>query len=293
MASHDLGEVTLDYAISGDDGPLVVQLHGLTSSRERDAELGLDLARSVRGHRVLRYDARGHGRSTGSSEPADYGWDRLSDDLLSLLDRVAPGERVHGVGPSMGTGTLLHAAVREPDRFRSLTFAVPPTAWKTRAARADVYRGNAALVERDGVEGLVELARLAPTPPALAGSATSLPEVAPALLPTVFRGAAATDLPPRADISGLRIPTLILAWTGDRAHPLKTARRLHALIPDSRLVIARTPYDIMAWPGLFAEHVTGGDRTGAGEMPRAGQTPRAVRSGAGNRYGGEDSPARS
>ena len=31
-------------------GPLVVQLHGLTSSRDRDAQLGLDLARSLRGH---------------------------------------------------------------------------------------------------------------------------------------------------------------------------------------------------------------------------------------------------
>lgn len=264
MASHDLGAATLDYAITGDDGPLVVQLHGLTSSRERDAQLGLDLARSLRGHRILRYDARGHGRSTGSADPGDYAWDRLADDLLSLLDRVAPGERVHGVGPSMGTGTLLHAAVRDPDRFRSLTFAVPPTAWKTRAARADVYRGNAALVERDGVEALMELARIAPTPPALAGSPTSLPEVAPELLPTVFRGAATTDLPPRAEIGRLRIPALILAWTSDRAHPVKTARRLHALIQDSRLVIARTPYDIMAWPGLFAEHVAAGDLHTAG-----------------------------
>lgn len=255
MASHDLGDAAIDYAVTGDEGPLVVQLHGLTSSRERDAHLGLDLSRALRGHRVLRYDARGHGHSTGSRVPSHYGWDRLADDLLNLLDHIAPGEQVHGVGPSMGTGTLLHAAVRDSGRFRSLTFAVPPTAWTTRAAQADAYRGNAALVERAGVDALIELSSTSPTPPALAGSAASPPEVPTHLLPTVLRGAAATDFPERADIAGLDVPTLILAWTEDRGHPLATAHALHESITGSRLVIARTPYDIMAWPGLFAEHV--------------------------------------
>lgn len=256
MPAFDLGDAVIDYTVAGDDGPFVVQLHGLTSSRARDALLGLDLSRSLHAQRVLRYDARGHGHSTGSADPRDYGWDRLADDLLRLLDRVAPGERVHGVGPSMGTGTLLHAAVREPDRFRSLTFAVPPTAWKKRVAQSDVYRGNAALVERDGLNALVELGRTAPAPPALADSPATLPEIRADLLPTVLRGAAATDLPPRASIATLAIPTLILGWTHDRAHPLKTARTLHGLIPGSRLVIAHSPYDVMAWPGLLADHVT-------------------------------------
>jgi 3-oxoadipate enol-lactonase len=255
MPAFDLGDAVIDYAVTGDDGPFVVQLHGLTSSRERDALLGLDLARSLHTQRVLRYDARGHGHSTGSPNPEDYRWDHLADDLLRLLDRVAPGERVHAVGPSMGTGTLLHAAVREPDRFRSLAFAVPPTAWKKRAAQADVYRGNAALVERDGVTAMVELGRTAPAPPALADSPATLPEIRDELLPTVLRGAASTDLPPRASIASLAIPTLILGWTHDRAHPLKTARTLHGLIAGSRLVIAHSPYDVMAWPGLLADHI--------------------------------------
>lgn len=258
MPAFDLGDAVIDYDLVGEHGPIVVQLHGLTSSRERDALLGLDLSRSLRDHRVLRYDARGHGHSTGSSHPADYGWDRLADDLLRLLDHVAPGEAVHGVGPSMGTGTLLHAAVRDPGRFLSLTFAVPPTAWKKRAAQSDIYRGNAALVERDGIGALIASGRSAPTPPALADSPVTLPEITAQLLPTVLRGAASTDLPPRTTIANLDISTLILGWTGDRAHPLKTARRLHELITGSRLVIARTPFDVMAWPGLFAAHLKDG-----------------------------------
>ena len=256
MAAIEVRGAALDYDITGDAGPLVVQLHGLTSSRERDAQLGLDLGRALRGHRVLRYDARAHGSSAGTPREADYGWDALAKDLLALLDRIAPGEKVHGVGPSMGTGTLLHAAVRAPERFASLTLVTPPTAWKRRRAQGDVYRANADLVERGGLAALHALGDTAPVPPALADAPETSPSVALDLLPTVLRGAAATDFPKRKKIRGIDVPTLILAWTGDRTHPLATARALRDLIPRSRLVVARSPYGVMAWPGLFAEHVT-------------------------------------
>jgi 3-oxoadipate enol-lactonase len=245
----------LRYDVVGDDGPLVVQLHGLTSSRERDAQLGLDLGRALRGHRILRFDARAHGGSSGTDVEMHYGWDELARDLLDLLDRVAPGETVHGVGPSMGTGTLLHAAVRDPDRFRSLTLVTPPTAWKSRRMQAEVYRANADIVERAGLTALLELGHTAPVPPALADAPATTVTVGAELLPTVLRGAAATDLPRKRDIRRIKAPTLILAWTGDRTHPVKTARKLEGMIAGSRLVVARSPYGVMAWPGLFAEHV--------------------------------------
>jgi 3-oxoadipate enol-lactonase len=248
-------DARLRYDIVGDEGPLVVQLHGLTSSRERDAQLGLDLGRALRGHRILRFDARAHGGSSGTADEAHYGWDELSLDLLDLLDQVAPGETVHAVGPSMGTGTLLHAAVRDPDRFRSLTLVTPPTAWKERRLQGEIYRANADIVERAGLAALLELGHTAPVPPALADAPETSVTVSAELLPTVLRGAAATDLPRKRDIRRIVAPTLILAWTGDRTHPLKTARALEDLIPGSRLVVARSPYGVMAWPGLFAEHV--------------------------------------
>ncbi len=256
MPTLDVSGATLDYALGGHTGPLVVQLHGLTSSRRRDAELGLDLPRALRDHRVLRYDARGHGGSTGSPHAADYAWEHLALDLLELLDHVARGEQVHGVGTSMGSGTLLHAALRDPARFASLTLVVPPTAWETRRAQARTYLVNAELVEREGVEAFVELGLMAPTVPALAEAPHTRPEVAEALLPTVLRGAAATDLPDAESIGRITVPTLVLAWSDDPTHPLSTAALLHEVLPESRLVVARTPYGVMAWPGLFADHVT-------------------------------------
>lgn len=256
LPSLPIDDVVIDYEITGTRGPLVVQLHGLTSSRERDRQLGLDLPRALRDHRVLRYDARAHGRSTGTAEPSTYMWPHLADDLLQLLDDVAPGEQVHGVGPSMGSATLLHAALREPARFASLTLVVPPTAWETRMAQRATYLLNADLIEREGIDAFVELGLTAPIVPALAGAPRTLPAVPEALLPALFRGAATSDLPPAHDLTEIDAPTLVLAWSDDETHPVSTATTLAGTLPNARLVVAQTPYGVMAWPGLFADHVT-------------------------------------
>lgn len=255
MPTVPVNGARLEYDVTGADGPVVVQLHGLMSSRTRDAQLGLDLGRALRGHRVIRLDARGHGGSSGTPDPGDYAWDRLADDLLAALDVIVPGESVHGLGPSMGTGTLLHAVLREPTRFDSLTLMLPPTAWGTRPAQAQSYLTGADLIEREGIAAFVELGSTTPVPPALAEAPQTGPAVDEALLPTVLRGAALADLPPRKRLVDVTTPTLILAWTGDHTHPLRTATKLDETLPHSRLVVARTPYGVMAWPGLFAEHV--------------------------------------
>jgi 3-oxoadipate enol-lactonase len=251
-----LNDATLDYELSGDSGPLVVQLHGLTSSRERDTQLGLDLPRALRDHRILRYDARGHGRSTGAPEPSDYTWAALAEDLLALLDHVAPGEQVHGVGPSMGSVTLLHAALRDPARFATLTLVVPPTVWETRMAQRATYLLNADLIEREGLDAFVELGLTAPVVPALADAPRTEPTVPEELLPALLRGAATSDMPPARELATIETRSLILAWSDDPTHPVSTATILADTLPHARLVVARTPYGMMAWPGLFADHVT-------------------------------------
>lgn len=256
MPGLDVGGARIDYDIAGHNGPLVVQLHGLTSCRARDAAMGLNLGQSLHQHRVLRYDARGHGASSGDDDPSSYTWPALADDLLQILDRLAPGESVHAVGTSMGTGTLLHAALRDPHRFASLTLVLPPTAWETRRAKAADYLANADLVQRDGLDAFVSASDNIPDPPALAGTPHSRPAVAEDLLPIVLRGAAASNLPALQSIADVPVPTLILAWVQDPSHPLRTAELLHRTISSSRLVVAHSPVDVLAWPGLFVNHVT-------------------------------------
>ncbi|MCB0930309.1 MAG: alpha/beta fold hydrolase [Mycobacterium sp.] len=255
MSTFVVPGAELAVELSDEGGHPVVQLHGLTSSRARDRVLNLDLGRGLSGTRLLRYDARGHGKSTGRKVPEDYRWESLAEDLLRLLDKWFPGEQVHGVGPSMGTGTLLHAAAREPDRFAGLTLMVPATAWHTRPAQAANYRVAAEIIETQGVGAFIASAREATPPPATVGAPETVPDVADALLPALFRGAALSDLPAHEALTRIDVPTTILAWTGDPAHPLSTAESLAALLPQSTLTIAHTPADVETWPQILSQDV--------------------------------------
>lgn len=257
MHKFEVPGARIAWSFSDESGHPVVQLHGLTSSRSRDRELDLDLGRGLSGTRLLRYDARGHGHSTGRPVPDDYRWTTLADDLLRLLDHWFPGEQVHGVGPSMGTGTLLHAAVREPERFSGFTLLLPPTAWETRAARADEYMHCATLVEEHGMDALIEAGRAAPRPPATVGHPDTVPHVAAELLPSIYRGAALSDLPDPAQLATLTQPTTVLAWTDDPAHPVSTAEAVAGLMPNAVLHVASTPEEVRRWPSVLAADVAG------------------------------------
>ncbi|MGI3782440.1 MAG: alpha/beta fold hydrolase, partial [Janthinobacterium lividum] len=103
-------------------GPLTVSAHGLSADRWSLEAAGLfDWSPLVAaGQRLVRYDARGHGRSTGRPVPDDYRWPDLAEDLLALLDVLSPGRPVRAVGASMGSATLLYAAQPPQGLFRDL-----------------------------------------------------------------------------------------------------------------------------------------------------------------------------
>jgi pimeloyl-ACP methyl ester carboxylesterase len=67
-------------------------------------------------------------------------------------------------------------------------------------------------------------------------------------LPTVLRGAAASDLPSEQQLQSLAMPALILAWDTDSGHPRSTAERLAALLPSALLEIASRADEIPRWP---------------------------------------------
>ena len=88
------------------DGIPVVLLHGLTATRRYVVMGSRALERS--GHRVIAYDARGHGRSSPAPSPAAYAYEDLGEDLLAVLDDRGI-ERAVLAGASMGAHTLLWA----------------------------------------------------------------------------------------------------------------------------------------------------------------------------------------
>ena len=240
-------------------GPLVVRLHGLTGSRAvDDATSAADVDALLRsGRRVLRYDARGHGRSGGGTDESAYSWPNLACDLLAFLDLLGAARGVGGIGASMGTATLLHAVTLDPTRFDRIVLTCPPTAWESRAAQADVYRAGATFAERNGKAAFVAARRALPRPPVLADRPETPVDVEEVLLPTVLRGAAASDLPSPEAIAGIALPTLVLAWDGDPGHPVATAERLHGLIAGAQLHVATTSDELQTWGERAARFLAG------------------------------------
>ncbi|MEU9144979.1 alpha/beta hydrolase [Streptomyces sp. NPDC048349] len=240
-------------------GPLAVYAHGGFVSQAVEQRMDLfDWAPVLRaGRRLVRYDARGHGRSTGRPVEADYTYASLADDLLGLLDHLGATDPVDAIGSSMGCGTCLHAAVRAPDRFSRLVLLLPPTAWATREAHARANRAAADTVERDG-PGDWSGARGDPHRPAVVADVPEFPPTPPqTLLPSVLRGLADSDLPAPALLAALRCPALILTWVDDPGHPVSTAAALADCLVGAQLHLSRTRADVRTWGVRIADFLTG------------------------------------
>ena len=81
--SVESGGVTLAGEEAGEGIPVVL-LHGLTATRRYVVMGSRALERG--GHRVIAYDARGHGESTPAPDPDAYDYDDLVTDLQAVLD---------------------------------------------------------------------------------------------------------------------------------------------------------------------------------------------------------------
>ena len=104
------------YELAG-SGPPVVLLHaGIADSRMWDLQFD---AFAAAGHRVVRYDMRGYGRTT--PVPGEFS---PREDLRALLKALGI-ERASLVGCSMGSRTALDFALRYPDRVERLVLTSP------------------------------------------------------------------------------------------------------------------------------------------------------------------------
>ena len=102
--------------VAGDGVPVVLLHPGIGDSRVWDPVMP-----GLSGHRVVRYDVRGYGRS-----PAPTAEFSLLEDLTTVLDQLQL-ERVLLVGCSMGGSTALSLALAEPDRVHGLVLLCPGT----------------------------------------------------------------------------------------------------------------------------------------------------------------------
>jgi pimeloyl-ACP methyl ester carboxylesterase len=154
MAVSTPAGTRLAVRITGDPGGApVVLLHGLAMTR--DYVLPGSVALERHGHRVIAYDARGHGRS-GRAGDGRYGYPELTADLEAVLDALAI-ERATLVGQSMGSHTALRLALQAPDRVAALALVTPAFDPVNYPLPADVTEAErtAGGIRRDGIAGFV------------------------------------------------------------------------------------------------------------------------------------------
>ena len=259
------GDARLAVEITG-TGPAVVWAHPLMGSMRSENQAGVFDWSGVDA-RLIRYDARSHGRSSCDPRPEHHRWEILAQDMLDVATATEAPTAIFG-GGSMGAATAIWAAHLAPERVQGLVLAIPPTAWSARERQRRVYRvlGAAAATRLLLTLQLgLRLPRPRPQPATQAALADAVvqevsrqrsTQLAPPL-----RGAAMSDLPPVEELVGIDVPTLILAWEGDRSHPLSVARQLESSMPRAELDIAEGQ-DLGRWPSLVADFVAGVAPTG-------------------------------
>ncbi len=247
-------------------GDALIWGHGLMGSMaSEDSVAAYEWDQFPADQTLVRYDARGHGKTTPSFVPADYHWRNLAGDMLSIADKLKIERFVAG-GQSMGSSTSLYAGLLAPDRVKGMVLMNPPTAWETRAAQGAFYRklartgallggGTLAKIMAKDLGRIVPQWLLEEHTGNVEGALEGLKSLKRRTLYNLFKGAALTDLPSRSDIQTIEIPTLILGWTGDPSHPIETSTALAELLPQSELHIAEGYADFKQWPQLIREFV--------------------------------------
>ena len=228
--------VTLVSSFDGPpDAPVLILGNPIGTNRDVWAH---QLPALSRDFRVLRYEARGHGRP-GAQSPAPPGPYTIADlggDVLALAD--AHGiERFGYAGVSLGGMTGLWLAATAPERITSLAVccaaltALPsPQAWHDRAA----------LVRAEGMAPLAE--QVIPrwfTPAFLARAPAAVQTVTDMLTATAPEGyagcgeaIAALDLRPL--LPSVQAPTLVISGAEDVAAPPAIGAETARAIPGAR-----------------------------------------------------------
>ena len=249
-----------DARLAGEEageGPAVVLLHGLTATRRYVVMGSRWLERA--GHRVIAFDARGHGESEAGTRTFSYA--ALAEDLVALMDARGVGTAVLA-GVSMGAHTLLRAALDRPERVAGLVVITPaftgevgdPERWDRLAAglRSDGSEGFLAAYDLDGIE------------PKLRGTVETVIRQRMARHRDLVPIARALEEVPRSrpfgpitELGAIRVPTVVIG-SGDGAdpeHPQWVAEAYAEAIPGARLMLDPPGASPVAWQGSQVSRV--------------------------------------
>jgi 3-oxoadipate enol-lactonase len=259
------GQVRLYYETTGVASREVLVLSNSLGSNLHMWDKVFPLLEST--YEVVRYDSRGHGRS--SVPPGPYSINQLGRDLLFLLDHLGI-ERVNLCGLSLGGMVAMWMGIYAPQRVHRMVLAntgariLTPEMWDQRIAT--VHESGMAQLAAATLERWF-------TPSYRNEQAADMETIRNMIAATDPAGYIAccgalrdTDL--RDDIGAITVPALVITGTRDPATPPSNGRALHAAVPNAKYVELDASH-LSAWERAdeFADAVIaflGGENPGNG-----------------------------
>jgi pimeloyl-ACP methyl ester carboxylesterase len=206
------------------------------------------------GHRVIAYDARGHGRS----EPGDaYGYDVLAVDLLAVLDDRGI-DRAVLAGASMGAHAIVRLALEQRSRAAALVLITPAFDPEVPERGLDRWDALSRGLREGGVDGFLEAYGEPRVPESFRETVKTVlrqrlsahvhPEAVADALSEVPRSQAFTSWD---ELGRLDLPVTVVASRdeADPEHPYATGERYADAIPGARLESEEPGRSPLAWQG--------------------------------------------
>ncbi len=230
-----VNDIDVNYEISGkESAPPVVLHHPLATELSVWDELTAALEPS---YRVIRLDARGHGKT--DTTPGPYDMTKLAGDVVAFMDKLGIAKARY-LGLSMGgfVGNILGYA--HPERFHSLVLV--STSSDMSAARA-VWEGRVKTVEQEGmaksiVEGSMQRwlspDALKSKPEVVARLSKMVADTSPAGFTAWCQ--AIMDFNVTSRLKEVKVPVRIIAGSLDPATTPAMMQIMHKEIPGSEYV---------------------------------------------------------
>lgn len=256
-AEFAVGPAPVLRGTAAGEGTPIVLCHGLTASRRYVVHGSRALERA--GHRVITYDARGHGDSDPAPAEQSYGYPELIGDLERVVEAEVAAERFLLAGHSMGAHTAVGYALAHPERLSGLVIIGPTYTGEISAETLAYWDGLAAALEGEGIDGFVEfLTREGETAADWRESVARISrermelhrdprELARALRETP----ASRPFGSIEDLAGLDVPTLVVASNdeADPGHPYAVAELYTSAMPRARMISEDEGQSPLAWQG--------------------------------------------
>jgi pimeloyl-ACP methyl ester carboxylesterase len=256
-AEFAVGPAPVLRGTAAGEGTPIVLCHGLTASRRYVVHGSRALERA--GHRVISYDARGHGESDPAPAEQSYGYPELIGDLERVVEAEVATDRFLLAGHSMGAHTAVGYALAHPERVSGLVIIGPTYTGEISAETPAYWDGLAAALEGEGIEGFVGyLTREGMTAADWRESVARISrermelhrdprELARALRETP----ASRPFGSVQDLAGLDVPALVVASRdeADPGHPYAVAELYAATLPKARLISEDEGQSPLAWQG--------------------------------------------